>query len=281
MAAIDAQLLERAASFFREADALLIGAGAGMSVDSGLPDFRGPQGFWRAYPPLARLGLSFEEMANPQWFRRDPALAWGFYGHRLRLYRERSPHEGYAILRRWTRRCPNGYFVFTSNVDGHFLRAGFNENAIVECHGSIEWLQCTGPCSSNLWPAPAATPEVDEETLRAQEPLPRCPHCWELARPNVLMFGDWSWVAVRTEAQQERLEKWLERLSQSRARLVVVEIGAGSAIPTVRWTCETLSQRFGAPLVRINLREAPGPRGCLSLAGSALEVLRSLDPLVG
>ena len=50
------------------AKSLLIGAGAGMGVDSGLPDFRGSEGFWKAYPPLAKLGIRFEEMANPRWF---------------------------------------------------------------------------------------------------------------------------------------------------------------------------------------------------------------------
>ena len=48
---------------------LLVTAGAGMGVDSGLPDFRGTEGFWRSYPPLAELGLRFEEVANPAWFR--------------------------------------------------------------------------------------------------------------------------------------------------------------------------------------------------------------------
>jgi NAD-dependent SIR2 family protein deacetylase len=62
--------LRLAAEIIQSADALLIAAGAGMCVDSGLPDFRGTQGFWRAYPAIAKLGLSFEEMANPVWFRK-------------------------------------------------------------------------------------------------------------------------------------------------------------------------------------------------------------------
>ena len=69
---------ERAAEALAGAEALVIAAGAGMGVDSGLPDFRGPQGFWRAYPPYQKLGLSFEDLANPRWFSDDPELAWGF-----------------------------------------------------------------------------------------------------------------------------------------------------------------------------------------------------------
>ena len=89
--------LVRAAEAIRNADALLIAAGAGMGVDSVLPDFRGPEGFWRAYPLFRRLGRRFEEMSNPAWFVADPELAWGFFGHRLNLYRSTEPHAGFAL----------------------------------------------------------------------------------------------------------------------------------------------------------------------------------------
>src|SRR2546421_9243064 len=91
--------IARAAETIRAADALLIGAGAGMGVDSGLPDFRGPEGFWKAYPPFR--GRQFADLSMPHWFRTDPALAWGFFGHRMNLYRAAVPHGGFDILRRW------------------------------------------------------------------------------------------------------------------------------------------------------------------------------------
>src|SRR5439155_19501480 len=132
--------LQAAADAIRAAEALLIGAGAGMGVDSGLPDFRGPEGFWKAYPPFR--GRQFAELSTPHWFRTDPALAWGFFGHRLNLYRAATPHAGFANLRGWVERPPLGYFVFTSNVDGQFQKAGFPEDRLLECHGSIHYLQC-------------------------------------------------------------------------------------------------------------------------------------------
>src|SRR6476469_9695622 len=112
--------MEAAANAIRSADALLVTAGAGMGVDSGLPDFRGPEGFWRAYPPLQKLGLSFTDIAQPHWFETNPELAWAFYGHRRQLYRQTSPHAGYQMLRRWGQLMPAGGFVVTSNVDGQF-----------------------------------------------------------------------------------------------------------------------------------------------------------------
>ena len=74
-----------------------------MGVDSGLPDFRGPEGFWRAYPAYKDLGLRFEEMASPEHFAAATLpLGWGFYGHRGQpLPEQRSPHDGFAILKRW------------------------------------------------------------------------------------------------------------------------------------------------------------------------------------
>ena len=182
-------LVRAAADALREAEALLIGAGAGMGVDSGLPDFRGPEGFWKAYPPFR--GMAFADVSNPHWFQADPALAWGFFGHRLHLYRAAVPHPGFEVLRRWGERMPLGSFVFTSNVDGQFQKAGFPEDRVLECHGSVHHLQCTRKCGRGIWPADGVEVDVDAATIRARSAPPTCPACGAVARPNVLMFGDW------------------------------------------------------------------------------------------
>ncbi|MEE2901722.1 MAG: Sir2 family NAD-dependent protein deacetylase, partial [Myxococcota bacterium] len=132
---------------------LIVATGAGMGVDSGLPDFRGTEGFWRAYPPIKKRKIPFEEMANPAWFDREPEFAGGFYGHRLNLYRNTQPHRGFDLIRSWADQFVSGVFVFTSNVDGQFQKAGFNEDKIHECHGSIHHLQCTQPCCDQIWSA--------------------------------------------------------------------------------------------------------------------------------
>jgi NAD-dependent SIR2 family protein deacetylase len=189
------QALDRAAALIEQADGVLITAGAGMGVDSGLPDFRGTQGFWQAYPALGRDGLRFEEIASPDSFHADPRLGWGFYGHRLTLYRRTLPHQGFHILRQIGTRLAGGAAVFTSNVDGQFQRAGFDEALIAECHGSIHHLQCLQPCGEHLWSADGVVPEVDEESCRLRSALPLCPVCGNVARPNILMFGDGCWIS--------------------------------------------------------------------------------------
>ncbi|MBN2319128.1 MAG: NAD-dependent protein deacetylase [Acidobacteria bacterium] len=271
------ELVEKAAEAIESAEALVIGAGAGMGVDSGLPDFRGDQGFWRAYPPYEKLGLSFVTMANPDWFSRDPRLGWGFYGHRLNLYRTTVPHDGFRILKKWCKRLPLGYFVFTSNVDGQFQRAGFPSDRIVEVHGAIDWLQCTAECGVGIYECDPSDPQpvkVDEQTMRAVDPLPACPQCGAVARPNILMFGDWGWDGRRTGGQEELMNSWLREVRD--ARLVVVECGSGQAISTVRHFCEGVSSPSGT-LIRINPREPEVPAGQIGIADGALETLQAID----
>jgi NAD-dependent SIR2 family protein deacetylase len=267
------QQFRAAADAVRAADALLIGAGAGMGVDSGLPDFRGPEGFWKAYPPFR--GRQFSDLSTPHWFRTDPALAWGFFGHRLNLYRSAVPHAGFAILRRWGERMPAGYFVFTTNVDGQFHKASFPAERVVEQHGSIHYLQCVGECGRALWPADEVRVEIDEATIRARSAPPRCPGCGAIARPNILMFGDYEWDRGRYLEQARRYGRWLRQL-QGR-RVVAVELGAGLAIPTVREECEVRAR----VLIRVNPREADTPLGGISLPLGALEALGKIDALLG
>jgi NAD-dependent SIR2 family protein deacetylase len=265
--------IERAADWLRTADSLLVTAGAGMGVDSGLPDFRGNEGLWRAYPALGAAQISFESIANPASFHEDPAQAWGFYGHRLKLYREIEPHAGFAILRRWSKRMPHGGFVRTSNVDGQFQRSGFPEDCVAECHGSIHYMQCMLPCCSRIWPATGFAPQVDEEACRLICALPRCPDCGGVARPNVLMFDDAAWLSNRTDQKESRLERWLASVQ----RAVVVEIGAGTTLPTIR----RFSERHGPRVIRINAREPQiDPAKGIGIRGGALETLTVLDQIL-
>ncbi len=268
MANHDEKTLDQAADAIARSEALIITAGAGMGVDSGMPDFRGPEGFWRAYPPYAKLGLRFEEVANPRHFASDPQLGWGFYGHRLNLYRSLEPHPGFGLLRNWVEKSPRGGFVYTSNVDHHFHRAGFRLGRIVECHGSIEHWQCLVSCGVGIFEAPEGPVEVDPATFRAIEPLPECPRCGGLARPNILMFGDWGWDETRTRSQESQLESWLETLESP--RICVIELGAGLAVATVRRFSEGIVKELGATLVRINLRDPEVPRGQIGVALGAL-----------
>lgn len=268
--------LKRAAEAVRDAKVFLITAGAGMGVDSGLPDFRGDHGFWNAYPMYARLGLSFVDCANPEHFERDPAFGWGFYGHRTNLYRETTPHEGFNIILRWLERNRAASFVVTSNVDGQFQKAGYADDRILEVHGSIHHLQCTAPCCRTIWENKEHI-QINHDTMRART-VPCCPYCRDVSRPNILMFGDWSWIPGRTNEQRERYKSFLE--NNRGRKTVVIEMGAGRAIPTIRYTSEELGETPNTTVIRINPRESEIDEPHISLEYGALEGLEKIDALI-
>jgi NAD-dependent SIR2 family protein deacetylase len=114
--------------------------------------------------------------------------------------------------------------------------------------------------------------------MLAVGPLPQCPRCGSLARPNILMFGDYDFDGAWVVEQRVRLKRWLETIQ--RGRLVAIECGAGTAIPTVRLTCEDLVDRCGGTLIRINPREPEVPSGHLALELGALEALERIDALI-
>ncbi|MCB9670600.1 MAG: NAD-dependent deacetylase [Alphaproteobacteria bacterium] len=237
--------MQEAIDAVRSGRPLLVTAGAGLGVDGGLPDFRGPGGWWG--------DQRLEERATAAWFDDDPAEAWAFYRGRRALYASTPPHPGYAVL------IERAGFVFTSNVDGHFVRAGLDPDRIVEIHGSLERLQCATPCSRSTWPT--------EDAL----PFPLCPRCGGPARPNVCVFDDRRWIAVPSVLQGRRYDSWLGDHPDP----VVLELGAGTAVPNVRREGERL-QGLGATLVRVNPHEAEGPPGTLSVAIGALAFLSAV-----
>ncbi len=242
-----------AKQLIKNADAILITAGAGMGVDSGLPDFRGSEGFWKAYPPIKELGLDFEDMANPIWFTKDPNLAWAFYGHRLHLYRDTVPHKGFKLLLDLVKEKKDEYFIYTSNVDGQFQKAGFDESKIVEVHGSIHHVQCSG-YHKGIGKADNISINIDEDKFQSLS-TPLCEKCGDILRPNILMFGDWGWDNSRTRAQEVRYSKWIKKLILNDKTIVIIEIGAGKHIPTIRLKTRSMAQKLHIKAIRINPRD--------------------------
>ena len=268
-----APLVQRAAAWISQAESLLITAGAGMGVDSGLPDFRGEQGFWKHYPALGKRNLSFIDIAQPKNFFSNPELAWGFYGHRLQLYRQAEPHAGFQMLRKWGEQCQYGAFVYTTNVDGQFQKAGFSANQIVERHGSIHHLQCGAPCNHHIWSATDLEPIVDSARCKLVSPVPRCSECGCVVRPNILMFQDMGWLESRTDLQLQQLEHWLERVPDP----LLIEIGAGKSGATAR----SMGRRHGGRLIRINPDDqAFGNEQLIQLPLGALAGLTAIDAVL-
>lgn len=232
----------------KDADAILITAGAGMGVDSGLPDFRGIAGFWNEYPIAKQLGLEFKDIANPKTLLSNPKLGWAFYGSRFNRYKNTQPHIGFNLLLDLVIEKNNNYFVYTSNVDGQFQKVGFDEKKIVECHGRISHAQCSYNCKNESWKL-FEDFEIDM-TVFESNTIPLCPHCGVIARPNILLFEDWHWNKIKSLNQENNFEIWKkENIGKN---ILVIEIGAGLDIPTIREISENTARILNGSIIRIN-----------------------------
>jgi NAD-dependent SIR2 family protein deacetylase len=117
-------------------------------------------------------------------------------------------------------------------------------------------------------------PEVDEERCLLTSAFPVCPRCQRIARPNILMFGDWGWLSERSDAQERRLQSWLHTVR----RLLVIEVGAGTRIPSAR----LLGERLSGQLIRINPTEPQlSPGKGVSVAATALAALCAIEDCLG
>ncbi len=266
--------IETAKSLIQEADAILITAGAGMGVDSGLPDFRGNEGLWNAYPPLKKAGYEFTQVESGYLFNREPHLAWGFYGHRIDLYRNTAPHQGFKFLLDLAQAKQNNYFIFTSNVDRHFQKAGFDRDKIYEVHGSIEYLQCINNCNTKIVENNLKL-DVDMDTLMAKD-VPYCKDCEEVMVPNILFFGGTDFNESKVQEQNKLFLSWLDSMKE--LKIVILEIGAGTTVPTIRNFNDSYSKRHeNVRLIRINpVENEVYNDGDIGIKGKGLDIIEKI-----
>lgn len=179
--AVDEGELRRAERIVREAERVVVLTGAGISAESGIPTFRGPEGLWRQYRP--------EELATPEAFARDPRLVWEWYDWRRQRIAACHPNAAHlALARSMLRR--GGIHILTQNVDALHSRAavqaageGDASAAMpLKLHGSIFRARCV-ECDKR-------TPLYDDIDTQSVERLPRCQECGGLLRPDVVWFGE-------------------------------------------------------------------------------------------
>lgn len=228
-------------------DALIITAGAGMSTDCGLPDFKGSDRWENKLPIAKKLNLKYMDLVDPKWFYTDPEIGWGFYGARLQIYHDALPHQGYYDLLQFAKKMPLGYGVITSNVDTLFQRAGFSSGKIEQLHGSIVKAQCTYNCHEEIWDIHPFDFEFENDFATK---YPHCPKCKKAARPNILLFGDQGWNPSKATKERFRINKWMNGIKGK--NVLIVEIGAGMTVPTIRLTSQGLTEKLDADFIRIN-----------------------------
>ena len=161
----------RLAVLVEERQPCVVLTGAGISTESGIPDFRSPTGIWAEVDPF--------EVASIDAFRRDPERVWAFYRERIHLLREAEPNAGHRAIAELEERGLVGAVV-TQNIDTLHTRAGSRD--VVEVHGSIRSAVCGG-C---LW-----TEEAEAVLAQLEDPpVPLCMHCGEALKPGVTLSGE-------------------------------------------------------------------------------------------
>ncbi|HEY2938659.1 MAG TPA: NAD-dependent deacylase [Gaiellaceae bacterium] len=217
--------------------------GAGVSTESGIPDFRSPGGLWAEFDPL--------EYGSIEAFRRDPVKVWSVYRPRVKMLTEAEPNPAHRALAELERL---GFVraVVTQNIDLLHERAGSRE--VIEVHGSIRTSSCPG-CGSSY------RLEQVIELLESSE-APACPACGEVLKPDVVFFGE----LLPAEAIDRALQ-----LAREAALLLVV----GSALevyPVAGLPLETLGA--GGELAIVNRGPTPfDAQAALRIGESAGEVL--------
>jgi NAD-dependent protein deacetylase/lipoamidase len=219
--------LEELRQALGKSESIVALTGAGISAESGIPTFRGPNGLWRNYSP--------EKLATPEAFRENPRLVWEWYDWRRGIIRKAQPNSGHRALAELERRKSAGgrssFTLVTQNVDGLHDRAGSHDP--VKLHGDIWFVRCTG----------CGTVERNEEVPLKELP-PRC-RCGALLRPGVVWFGE----PLAPEAWERAAE------ASARAKIFLVVGTAAVVYPAAGLAHE--ARESGARLAVVNPEPTP------------------------
>lgn len=219
---------------------VLVITGAGVSAESGIPTFRGKDGYWRNLDPA--------KLATPEAFARDPQLVWDWYRERRQRIRNAQPNAAHAAIAKLSQHAGD-FLLVTQNVDDLHARAGLSKEKMVQIHGDIFVTKCSRcdfrrrdyeqehPPSSNY----GAPGEHEDENI------PKCPRCDALMRPGVVWFGEqlpWN--------ELQRVENYF---GHGACDLVIVAGTTATFGYIVDWALR--ASRDGGELVEVNPEETP------------------------
>jgi len=231
-----------AAARLRGARRVLALTGAGVSAESGVPTFRGPKGLWRQFRP--------EDLATPEAFARDPKLVWEWYAWRRETIAPLAPNRAHTALAALEERVPE-FRLATQNVDG--LHAAAGSRRLLELHGSIWRLRCTG-CGRTAEDRRVPLPELP----------PRCA-CGTVLRPDVVWFGE-----MLPDAAVE------EAVAAARSAEVVLVVGTSSLVYPAA-ALPRIARAAGAFVIEVNTEPTPLTSSAdVSLRGPAAELMPAL-----
>jgi NAD-dependent deacetylase len=226
---------------------VLVLTGAGISAESGIPTFRGEEGYW----VVGSHNYMPQEMATQRMFRRNPEEVWRWYLYRFSICREAMPNEGHKALVRLEEGLQARFLLATQNIDGLHRRAGSSPERTYCIHGDFSWVRCANACRQELLPMPdfpsrgkeSAFEEEDREKLT-------CPYCTGWLRPHVLWFDEYY------DETYYRMSSSLQA-AQEAALLLVVGTSGATNLPM---QIGSIALQCGAAVVDVNPAENPFSR---------------------
>jgi NAD-dependent deacetylase len=233
--------------------------GAGVSAESGIPTFRGKDGYWRNLDPA--------QLATPEAFARDPKLVWEWYRERRHRIRNAQPNAAHAAITRLAQHADE-FLLVTQNVDDLHARAGLPKEKMVQIHGDIFLTRCSR-CDFGFTERKHDHQQEEEE----ENVVPRCAKCGALMRPGVVWFGEQlPWTELR------RVETYLDR----RACDVGIVVGTTATFGyIVDWALRASPECFRGELIEVNPEETPLSRFATQLVRepAAIALPRIVDEL--
>lgn len=250
---MDAELKQVLTDFASRGGRFTVLTGAGISAESGIPTFRGPEGYWT----VGSAEYHPQEMATQGMFQRTPDEVWAWYLYRLGVCRAASPNPGHLALVEMEQLFGDRFTLITQNVDGLHLRAGNTSERTFQIHGNVFFMRCAGECGGGVVPIPAAVKGKarGEKLTAADRELLRCPTCGGRTRPHVLWFDEYYDEAFY------RFESALQ-VAQETDLLLTVGTSGSTNLPN---QVALVVSRGGGTLVDINVEENHFSR--LALAG--------------
>ncbi len=254
---------------------IVILTGAGISAESGIPTFRGEDGYWtvgsKVYHP--------QELATFESFRRLPVDVWQWYLYRRTVCRRAQPNPAHEALVALEQALGDRFRLITQNVDGLHLRAGQSRERTYEIHGNLDFMRCAAECSDELLSVPEHIGEVEAGQALSDEHVAAlsCPACGGRTRPHVLWFDE------TYDETRFRFESSLAAAT-SAALVLVVGTSAGTTLP---WHVVQMGTRAGAAIIDVNIADNAfgqiadnAAAGCVIRASAADSVPAIADYLI-